>query len=408
MIWLVLMLFLAALIADAYIYRSVICPRFDTRPARVTYIVFAAVTDVPALSAFLLYAFSPLQTTGIIVVMWLVWIFFFVSIPKLLYLTGGFLDFLVKLVSRRRLFVFRGLSLAVSVVVMVAMIRGATVGRTGLRVERVEVCSERVPAAFDGYRIVQFSDTHIGTMARPAKRLARLVAAVGELGGDMVVNTGDLVNITHAELTPEVMELLGGITAPDGVWSAWGNHDLGFYIKEGSALTPEANLAALSEKVRAMGWRTLSDSAAWIRRGADSLLLVGLDYPRDPMLNAHNESLAGVDISAAFEGVEGEPFNIVLAHTPKLWDGIKAHGRGDVTLAGHVHTMQAKLRIFGRMWSPAQYMYREWSGKYVSEECGKKSLLYINDGTGCVGYPMRIGAKARGEITVFTLKRRCE
>jgi predicted MPP superfamily phosphohydrolase len=66
--------------------------------------------------------------------------------------------------------------------------------------------------------------------------------------------------------------------------------------------------------------------------------------------------------------------------------------------------MQTKLGLFRWFWSPAKYMYKEWSGKYFSES-GTKNELYINDGIGCVGYPMRIGA--RGEITVITFKR-CE
>jgi predicted MPP superfamily phosphohydrolase len=242
-------------------------------------------------------------------------------------------------------------------------------------------------------------------MARPGRQIARLVEAIAAQNGDMVAFTGDLVNLVNTELTPEVTSTLGRLTAPDGVWMVWGNHDLGFYLRDKSGLTPEANFDALAAKVEAMGWRALSDSSTWLRRGADSILLTGLDYPRDSHLNAHNQSLAGVDISAAFDGVTGDPFNVVMAHTPRLWNRILEHGRGDLTLSGHVHSMQTKLRLGRKTWSPAQYMYEQWSGKNVQTMCGKNSVLYINDGIGCVGYPMRIGA--RGEITVITLKR-CE
>jgi predicted MPP superfamily phosphohydrolase len=367
--------------------------------------IFAIFTDGAALSALALYgAAADMDSVGVVAVMWLVWLFFLALIPKLLYTVGGVIDRAVRAVVRRRVVVFRAVGTVLAVSLMAVMVCGATAGRTRLRVEEVEICSDRVPAAFDGYRIVQFSDIHIGTMMKPAGQIERLVRRVVSLGGDMVVNTGDLVNLTHRELTPEIMAILGRVEAPDGVWSVWGNHDLGFYIKEGAELTPGENMAALSEKVQAMGWRTLSDSSVWIRRGGDSLLLTGVDYPRDPMLNAHNESLAGLDLSAAFAGAgEGDPFNIVLGHTPKLWDEVTGRGRGDVTLSGHVHSMQTKLRLFGGRWSPAQYMYDRWSGMYTDDKNGKKTFLYINDGIGCVGYPMRIGV--RGELTVFTLKK---
>jgi predicted MPP superfamily phosphohydrolase len=403
---LVLILFLAAIVADLYIFRSLIRARFRRASARISYILFAVVTDGAALSALMLYgAAADRGSTGVQVVMWLVWLFFLALVPKLLYMTGDILDGLARLALRRPVRVFRWSGAAVAAVLVIAMLSGATAGRTKLRVEHVEICSERVPAAFDGYRILQFSDVHIGTMLCPERRIERLVETIAAQGADMVVNTGDLVNLTNDELTSEVMNILSRIDAPDGVWSVWGNHDLGFYIKEGAALTPRENFAALSEKVREMGWRTLSDRSAWIRRGGDSLLLTGIDYPTT-RLNGHNNELGGADLDTAF-GLVGEtdPFNVVLSHTPTLWDDITARGRGDLTLSGHVHAMQTKLRILGRVWSPAQYLYEEWSGEYTGGVNGKKVVLYINDGIGCVGYPMRIGA--RGEITILTLKR-CE
>ena len=86
-----------------------------------------------------------------------------------------------------------------------------------------------------------------------------------------------------------------------------------------------------------------------------------------------------------------------------LLDGgqIADAGYGDLTLAGHVHSMQIKLRLFGRAFSPAQLLYTRWSGRY--DEGGR--TLYINDGTGYVVFPMRLGAYP--EITLITL-RRCE
>ncbi len=400
----VTILFSIAIIADLCIYMALVRPRFRRLPARLLYLLFAIVTDGAALSALVLYGSAADRgSAGVIAVMWLVWLFFLTLVPKVLYLFGLIVDCLVCRAVRRRVTLFRWVGMVSAAAVMAVMVSGVTTGRTKLRVEEVEICSDRV--AFDGYRIVQFSDIHIGTMLCPERQIARLVESVNALKADMVVSTGDLVNLTHAELTPAIMEILSRLDAPGGVWSVWGNHDLGFYIKDGAALTPKENFAALSEKVRDMGWRTLSDRSTWIHRGGDSLLLTGIDYPTT-RLNGHNNELGGADLDTAFGmAAETDPFNVVLAHTPMLWDGITARGGGDVTLSGHVHAMQTKLRLFGRVWSPAQYMYKEWSGKYLGEGSEKKTVLYINDGIGCVGYPMRIGAS--GEITIITLKR-CE
>ncbi len=391
----------AALFADIYIYRSVICSRFRRLPARIAYIVFALISDGLALSAFLLYSFSAFWASpGVVTVMWLIWIFFLVTFPKLFYTAGGFLDFLVKLAVRRRIVIFRALAVALSVALVVVMICGATTGRSKLRVEEVEICSPRVPVGFDGWRVAQISDVHLGTMCRPEKHIARLAGKIAELSPDMIVNTGDLVNISNLEITPSVEDALSRITAPGGVWSVWGNHDLGFYIRGADSLEIVDNHEGLTTKLSRIGWRTLSDESVWIRRGGDSIVLSGINYPTS-RLNGHNNILGGADIPGAFAGIDGDPFSIVLAHTPLQWREITGTGHGDLTLSGHVHAMQFKVRLFGREWSPAMAMYREWSGEYAE----KNNILYVNDGIGCVGYPMRIGA--RPEITIFKFKR-CE
>lgn len=400
--WIVFILFFAALLADVYIYRSVICSYFKRLPARIAYTIFAIVTDGAAISVFFLYTFAAGRSSAaVMTIMWLVWVFLVTALPKLLYAGGGFLDWIASSLTRRHAVVFRPLAVFLSIAAIVMMVYGATAGRTKIRVNEVEICSERLPAGFDGYRIVQFTDMHIGTMPNAARRVARIVEKINGLKPDMVANTGDLVNISYADLTPEVMTELSRIEAPDGVWSVWGNHDLGFYVKDTVALPLRENLAGLSDKMRGMGWKgVLSDESVYIRRSGDSILLSGVNYPEDHHLNGNNSALGGADLGKAFAGFSPEVYSIVLSHAPQMWREIAETGFGDLTLSGHVHSMQIKLGG----WSPAKYLYKEWSGLYVDNK-GKNNFLYINDGMGCVGYPMRIGAAP--ELTLFILKR-CE
>ncbi len=399
--WIVFMLFFAALLADVYVYRSVICNYFKRLPVRIAYIIFAILTDGAALTVFLLYTFAAARSSAaVIAVMWMVWVFFITALPKLLFTAGGLIDGIISLAARRRVLAFRPVAVILSAVAVAAMIYGATAGRTKIKVSEVEVCSDRVPEAFDGYRIVQFSDLHAGTMPNAAKRVGRMAEKIGGLQPDMVVNTGDLVNISSGDLTPEIASALSRIAASDGVWSVWGNHDLGFYINDTVAMPLRENIVKLSGKICGMGWNVLSDESVCIRRGGDSILLSGLNYPADGMLNGSNSALCGVDMDKTFAGFPPETFSVVLSHTPQMWRAIMETGFGDLTLSGHTHAMQIKI---GR-WSPARALYDEWSGYYI-ENTGKKYSLYVNDGMGCVGYPMRIGASP--ELTLFILKR-CE
>ena len=214
-----------------------------------------------------------------------------------------------------------------------------------------------------------------------------------------VIFCGDLVNIRYTELDSTAMRLLGGIRSRYGTFSITGNHDTGNYVRDTLSLPPATNIAALVERQRAMGWRVLDNETVYLRRGDDSIALSGISYDRSLARQRHDRTLPGYDFGTTYRDVPQELYNITAAHIPQLWEQILDAGYGDLTLSGHVHSMQCKIRLFGRAFSPAQLMYRHWSGPY--EKQGR--TLYVNDGIGYVGFPMRIGANP--EITLFELRR---
>ena len=180
-----------------------------------------------------------------------------------------------------------------------------------------------------------------------------------------------------------------------------GNHDIGTYIKDSVSFPAAAEAREVVARQRSIGWRVLEDTTVYLRRGADSISLTGISF--DPALRdrRHDRDLPAPGIAKAFAGIPDSLYNITLVHLPQLWEQITAMGYGDLTLAGHVHSMQFKIRPWGRGWSPASWIYEHWSGRY---DAGRHTL-YVNDGTGYVAYPMRLGAWP--EVTLFTLKR-CE
>ena len=318
--------------------------------------------------------------------MWIFWAWIVTVLPRMLY-------YLFHFAGLRR----TGLVLAGALTLF--LLWGTTLGRTRIRVNRVEICSDRIPAAFDGYRFVQFSDAHVGTLVNPERELARLVDTINALHPDAVFFTGDLVTIRSAELDERAMSQLRRIESP--VWSVTGNHDVGTYIRDSIAFPAADEARNVVEKQRAIGWRVLEDTTLYLRRGADSISLTGISF--DPALRhrRHDRHLPADNLPTIYAGVPDSLYNITLVHVPQLWEPVMAAGYGDLTLSGHVHAMQFKIRPWGRGWSPAAWLYEHWSGRYDDG----RHTLYINDGTGCVAYPMRLGAWP--EVTLFTLKR-CE
>lgn len=287
---------------------------------------------------------------------------------------------------------------AVWAALVVVMAHGVVVTRTNYQINRVVIESDRVPESFSGYRILQLSDLHIGTMLNPEKQISELAELCNQEAADMIAMCGDLVNIRYEELTPSITEALQKFEARDGIYSIIGNHDVGVYIKDSITFTPDNNTRQLILRQKSLGWNVLDNSSEKIYRGGDSIFVTGITYEKELQDHRHSRKLPEVDFAAAYKGVDSGCFTITLSHIPQLWDKILSESQADLTLAGHVHAMQIKLPIGGRGLSPSALLYKRWSGLY--EEQGR--WLYVNDGIGCVGFPMRIGA--RPEITIFELR----
>lgn len=348
-----------------------------------------ALSYLPLLAMILAMWFSRDNTTGLMsACMWLFWIWLLLFLPRLFF------------------YLFRGLGwprfgTVVAVAAAGLLVWGVTVGRTSVRVSRVEICSEKLPASFDGFRIVQLSDMHVGTVVSPARELRRIVDSVQSLHPDLIVFTGDLVNVRSSELNDRIAMILGGLQAPFGVISVVGNHDAGVYIKDTVRQSPAESQCEVIAWQQRLGWQVLQDTTVYLSRGGERISVSGISF--DPALRKkrHDSELPPARLDVVYRGVPDSLFNLTAVHLPQLWSQIVESGYGDLTLSGHVHSMQMKVHLFGRAFSPARWLYERWSGLYRDGS----HALYINDGTGYVAYPMRLGAWP--EITLITL-RSCE
>ena len=289
---------------------------------------------------------------------------------------------------------------AAAATVVCAIVYGVVWGRKDLVINEVEIRSPRLPQSFDGFRAAVFSDLHIGALPDAEGEIGRLVAAIGSTDADAVFFCGDLVDIRHTELDSARMALLAAIRPRCGVYCVTGNHDTGFYVVDSVALPRAENRRMLAAKEAAMGWQPIDGRSIYLHRGGDSISVTGIPFFDELNEIRHSRRIPQFDIAEAYEGIDTASFNITLVHIPQMWPQVRSVGRGDLTLSGHVHAMQIKLRLFGLRISPARLQYRHWSGLYRDDRDGS---LYVNDGIGSVGIPARIGA--RPEITVITLRR---
>lgn len=320
-----------------------------------------------------------------------VYLFFlgFIVVAKMLFGISSAVGWgLQRLLNIRRNY-GNAVGLVVVALVWYVLLYGVFVGFKRLEVRHVVYTSRDLPAAFDGYRIVHFSDAHVGTYGRGySRQLARAVDSINVEYPDMVVFTGDLQNMQPGEVLPHE-QTLARLNARDGVYSVLGNHDYAQYIHADEAVKT-ANVRYIRESQRRMGWTLLDNAHRVIRRGADSIVIAGMENDGD---GRHFPQKG--DIARTLHGVSDSSFVVMLQHDPTSWRRkILPQSGAQLTLSGHTHAMQ--FCLFG--WSPSSLIYSEWGGMFYE---GNRA---INVSTGLGGFiPFRFGVP--GEIVVITLKR---
>lgn len=267
---------------------------------------------------------------------------------------------------------------------------GAFVGRNLFEVRPVEVAHEELPAAFDGYRVVHISDIHARSFEGREQHLQRAVERINALRPDAIAFSGDLITMAPDELDT-MRGVLSGLKATDGVYSVLGNHDYCMYSDMDSVAKAES-LCRLMAAEEAMGWTLLMNEHRIIRRGADSIAIVGVENTSP---SRHFPSKG--DLAQASEGTEGM-YRILISHDPLHWEAEVVGRRYPLMLAGHTHAMQFSLCG----WSPSRYIFAQYRGLYATDG-GDAQYLNVNAGLGETIFPARIGV--RPEITLITLRK---
>ncbi len=283
--------------------------------------------------------------------------------------------------------------LMIATVPGLALVYGMIYGGTHYKVRKVRLVSPTLPKEFDGFKIVQFSDAHVGTFITTAP-MEEAMGIIAAQEADLILFTGDLVNTVATE-AEKFIPIFGKLTAPHGVYSILGNHDYADY----GNFTPEekaANFKAMKATHKAMNWKLMLDENVEITRKGTSIALAGCQN-----WGAKARFKKYGNIEKTLSGIPEDRFTILMTHDPSHWEGqVLGHKHHvDLTLSGHTHGMQFGIRTNWLKWSPVQYVYDQWIGLY--KKAGKQ--LYVNAGLGYIGYPGRAGI--RPEITVFELNR---
>jgi predicted MPP superfamily phosphohydrolase len=304
-------------------------------------------------------------------------------------LSGDIVRLLLKLVSlvqtsetravadpERRIFLARTIGGVATTAAVAATLFGTrrALALSNVVTEKVDVPLTRLPRALDGFRIVQLSDLHIGpTLGK--EWLEGIVHRANKLEPDIIVITGDLVDGDVETLRPEVAPL-AKLAAKQGVFFCTGNHE--YY----------SGAVSWCAEVQRLGIRVLRNERVSIGNGEASFDLAGVDdYSAKGMAPGH-----GPDLQRALAGRDQSRELVLLAHQPRHIHQAAEAGVG-LQLSGHTHG--------GQIWPWHYLIYLQQP--YVSGLVNHQgTMLYVSQGTGFWGPPIRIGSRC--EISQITLR----
>jgi predicted MPP superfamily phosphohydrolase len=255
-----------------------------------------------------------------------------------------------------------------------SLLAGAWARLRAPRLVELEVPIAGLHDSLDGYRIAQLSDIHCGAHT-PPERVRRWVERLNRARPDLIAVTGDLIT-SGSRYTGPIAEVLGALSAPDGVYACMGNHD---YFTDG-----EHFVGLLASR----GLEVLRNQGKVIERRGARLFVAGVDdtwTSRDDVEGALRDRPDGIP-------------TLLLAHDPNLFPQAAALDV-ELTLSGHTHGGQLALPWMSRTFNLARIVTRFTAGLYRRD----RSWLYVSRGAGTTGPPVRLGAPA--ELTILTLRR---
>ena len=204
---------------------------------------------------------------------------------------------------------------------------GVFIRRRWVLTRELEVVVPGLPREFDGYRVAQLSDLHIGgfTPRRWGEAWARRSNAAAP---DLVVVTGDMVS-SGVDFHADIAHVIGALRAEDGIYVSMGNHD---YFGDGEPLV---------SLLRAQGAVVLRNQGRTVTRGDASLFVAGVD----------DTWTRRADLALTLSDRAPGACTVLLAHDPDLFPAAAEHG-ANLVLSGHTHGGQVALPFFSEMGKP--------------------------------------------------------
>lgn len=242
-----------------------------------------------------------------------------------------------------------------------------------IQTTKITVESDRVPASFDGVKILQISDLHDATFGDNQKRL---VKKVKNTDPDLIFITGDLIDSNRYNLD-QSLELVRNIVDIAPIYYVTGNHEIA-----------TNDIENIKNSLSDLGVHVLSNEQEIIEYNGEDIRIIGIEDP-----------LNGVLVKEALSQFEGNNlFTLVLSHRPETFQDYVDYEM-DVVFSGHAHGGQFRLPGLGGLVAPGQGLFPSYTAGMYTENT---THMIVSRGLGNSVIPVRVFNSP--EIVLVTLK----
>lgn len=228
-----------------------------------------------------------------------------------------------------------------------------------IQTEEIAVLDSRIPAGFDGFRIVQITDLHGGVWGDGDNK--RLLAAVSAARPDLIVLVGDIVD-EHSDLNT-LGPLAGALAALAPTYYVTGNHEWA---------TKQVN--GIKTTLRSHGVTVLENDVVPLERNGSVVCLMGVDDPNGPHRTQETLPQMMTEARAGW----GDPYTILLAHRNDEYE-VSAQFQVDLTLSGHAHGGLIRLPFTDGLISTRRTLFPDHTAGLYPLEYGQ---LMVSRGLG--------------------------
>ena len=280
--------------------------------------------------------------------------------------------------KKKRMIVF-----AVVATILLGLIIWTAWGNTALELNRYTISSDRLPKAFDGYRIAHVSDLHNTEMGKDNEKL---LAILREADPDIIALTGDIIDSRNTDIdvalqfTKDAM-----VIAP--CYYVTGNH--------------EARVSEYDELKKGMielGVVVLEDGRIELEQSGETITLLGVNDPsfQTDYLFGDSETVMQSKLQEIIN--EEDTYTILLSHRPELFE-IYRENKVDLVLSGHAHGGQFRLPFVGGLVAPNQGLFPKYDAGIYTEE---NRNMIVSKGIGNSILPFRFNN--RPEVILIELE----